>query len=407
MAQAAKEAPYTWEGTDQKGNRITGKTIGKSEAEVKVKLRKQGVNVLKVKKVSTLLAGLTGGGPPVTAADISFFSRQLATMMSSGIPMVQSFEIIGKGHEKKSMQELVMTIKGDVEAGNSLAVALSKHPLIFDDLFVNLVDAGEQSGALESLLDRIATYKEKTEAMKAKIKKALTYPISVLVIAVIVTTVLLIFVIPQFESMFSNFGAELPAFTQIVVDMSRWLRANGFMAAMGIAAPFVAFAQAHKRFRKFREFVDRMSLKLPIVGEILTKSSIARFARTLQTMFAAGVPLVEALESVAGACGTIVYEQATLEIQTKVATGQMLNLAMEQTGVFPNMAIQMIGIGEESGNIDAMSGKVADFFEEEVDNMVDNLSSLMEPIIMAVLGVLVGGLVVAMYLPIFKMGSVV
>jgi type IV pilus assembly protein PilC len=405
MAQAAKESPYNWEGTDQKGNRVSGKTIGKSEAEVKVKLRKQGVNVLKVKKVSALFA--PSGGPPVTAADISFFSRQLATMMSSGIPMVQSFEIIGKGHEKKSMQELVMTIKGDVEAGNSLAVALSKHPLIFDDLFVNLVDAGEQSGALESLLDRIATYKEKTEAMKAKIKKALTYPISVLVIAVIVTTVLLIFVIPQFEDMFSNFGAELPAFTQMVVNMSRWLRANGFLAAISIAAPFVAFAQAHKRSRKFRELVDRMSLKLPIVGEILTKSSIARFARTLQTMFAAGVPMVEALDSVAGATGTIVYEQATLEIQTKVATGQMLNLAMEQSGVFPNMAIQMIGIGEESGNIDAMAGKVADFFEDEVDNMVDNLSSLMEPIIMAVLGVLVGGLVVAMYLPIFKMGSVV
>jgi len=405
MAQAAKEVSWSWEGTDQKGNRVAGKTVAKSEAEVKVQLRKQGVNVIKVKKVSSLFGG--GGGPGVVPSDIAFFSRQLATMMSSGIPMVQSLEIIGKGHEKKSMQELVLAVKNDIEAGNSLAVSLGKHPLYFDDLFVNLVDAGEQSGALESLLDRIATYKEKTEAMKAKIKKALTYPISVLVIAVIVTTVLLIFVIPQFEDMFSNFGAELPAFTQMVVNMSRWLRANGFFAVMLVAAPFAAFSFAHKRSRKFREFIDRLSLKLPIVGVILVKSSIARFARTLQTMFAAGVPLVEAMDSVAGATGTIVYEQAVYQMRDKVATGQMLNLAMEQTELFPNMAVQMIGIGEESGNIDAMAGKVADHFEREVDDMVDNLSALMEPLIMAVLGVLVGGLVVAMYLPIFKMGSVV
>lgn len=406
MAEAAiKEVSWAWEGTDQKGNRVAGKTLATSEAAVKIQLRKQGVIVLKVKKQSTLFGG--GGGPKIEPQDIAIFSRQLATMMTSGIPLVQSFEIIGKGNEKKSMQDLVLGIKREVEAGNSLAVALSKYPLYFDDLFVNLVEAGEQAGALEDLLDKIATYKEKTEAMKAKIKKALTYPISVLVIAVVVTGVLLVFVIPQFEDMFSNFGAELPAFTQMVVNWSRWLRSDGWMLVPivgGFVSGFLAF---HKRSRAFREWMARTTLKLPIVGVILTKSAIARFHRTLQTMFAAGVPLVEALDSVAGATGTIVYEEATRVIKDKVATGQQLNLAMEQTDLFPNMAIQMVAIGEESGNIDAMASKVADFYEQEVDDMVDNLSALMEPLIMAVLGVLVGGLVVAMYLPIFKMGSVV
>lgn len=300
-----------------------------------------------------------------------------------------------------------MAIKADVEGGSNFAEALARHPLYFDDLFVNLVEAGEQAGALETLLDKIATYKEKTEAIKKKIKKALTYPIAVLVIAFIVTAVLLIFVIPQFEDLFSGFGADLPAFTQMVINLSEFVRAKGVLIAIAISGFFSGFIALKKRSRKFRENLDRLALKIPVVGDILTKAAIARFARTLSTMFSAGVPLVEALQSVAGATGNIVFEQGVLQMRDQVSTGQQLNLAMEQTGLFPNMVVQMIAIGEESGSIDAMASKVADFFEAEVDDAVDNLSSLMEPMIMAVLGVLVGGLVVAMYLPIFKMGSVV
>ncbi|MBW3567731.1 MAG: type II secretion system F family protein, partial [Proteobacteria bacterium] len=306
-----------------------------------------------------------------------------------------------------SLRALIMAIKGDVEGGATLAEALARHPLYFDDLFVNLVEAGEQAGALETLLDKIAMYKEKTEAIKKKIKKALTYPIAVLVIAFIVTAVLLIFVIPQFEELFKGFGADLPAFTQMVVDLSYFVRDKGFLIVIGGAGIGSTFTYFKKRSRKFREFLDRVALKIPVVGDILVKASIARFARTLSTMFSAGVPLVEALQSVAGATGNITYELGVLQMRDQVATGQQLNLAMEQTGLFPNMVVQMIAIGEESGSIDTMAAKVADFFEAEVDDAVDNLSSLMEPMIMAVLGVLVGGLVVAMYMPIFKMGAVV
>jgi type IV pilus assembly protein PilC len=335
------------------------------------------------------------------------FSRQLATMMSAGIPMVQAFEIVGNGHEKPSMQKLILDIKANIEGGSTLHESLAKFPLYFDDLFVNLVEAGEQAGALESLLDKIATYKEKTEALKKKIKKALFYPTAVLAVAIIVSAVLLIFVIPQFESLFKGFGADLPAFTQMVVNLSRWVTKSGWQLVIIVGAAVYGFMYFHKRSRNMRRFLDRAFLKFPIIGPILVKAAIARFTRTLATMFTAGVPLVEAMQSVAGATGNIVYEEASLRIKDEVATGQRLQRAMENTGLFPNMVIQMIAVGEESGSLDTMSGKVAEFYEAEVDNAVDSMSSLMEPLIMAVLGVLVGGMVIAMYLPIFKLGSVV
>jgi type IV pilus assembly protein PilC len=328
-------------------------------------------------------------------------------MLAAGIPLVQSFEIVGAGHENPAMQKLILEIKSDVESGTSLHEALAKHPLHFDDLFVNLVEAGEQSGSLETLLDKVATYKEKTEAIKKKVKKALFYPTAVLAVAVIVTVILLIFVIPQFESLFKGFGAELPAFTQAVVSLSKFVQTKGWMILVVVGAAVYAFNYFYKRSAVMRQFLDRAMLKMPIIGPILNKSAIARYARTLSTMFSAGVPLVEALESVAGACGNIVYEQAVLKIRDEVATGQRLQRAMENTGLFPNMVVQMIAVGEESGALDAMSAKVASFYEEDVDNAVDSMSSLLEPLIMAILGVLVGGLVIAMYLPIFKLGAVV
>ena len=400
-ATAAKTINFVWEGTDKKGNRIKGKTIAANEAAVKADLRRQGIAPIKISKARRK------AGKKIETADIAFFSRQMATMMSSGVPLVQSMDIIGKGHANPRMQDLVMGIKADVEAGNNLADALAKQPLYFDDLFVSLVRAGEQAGALETLLDKIATYQEKTERIKKKIKKALSYPIAVLVVAFVVTGILLVFVIPQFEELFKGFGADLPAFTQFVVDLSRSVRAQGYIYLIVIGAAFAIFTYFKKRSRKFRENLDRISLKIPVVGAILTKSALARFARTLSTMFAAGVNLVDALTSVSGATGNIIYEQATLKIRDQVSTGQPLNIVMSQTGLFPHVMVQMIAIGEEAGSIDAMSAKVADFYEEEVDNAVDNLTALMEPLIMAILGVLVGGLVVAMYLPIFKLGSVV
>lgn len=407
MAEAAakKVFNFSWEGTDKRGNRVKGKAMAQSEQLVKADLRRQGISPIKIRKQSS--AAAAAKGKKITPGDIAIFSRQMATMMAAGVPLVQSFDIIGKGHENPRMQDLIMAIKADVEGGSNLAEALARHPLYFDDLFVNLVEAGEQAGALETLLDKIATYKEKTEAIKKKIKKALTYPIAVLVVAFIVTAVLLIFVIPQFEELFQGFGADLPAFTQMVVDLSYFVRDRGFLIVIGLAGIGTTFTYVKKRSRKFREFLDRMTLKVPVVGDIITKAAIARFARTLSTMFSAGVPLVEALQSVSGATGNIVYETGVLQMRDQVATGQQLNVTMEQTGLFPNMVVQMIAIGEESGSIDSMASKVADFFEAEVDDAVDNMSALMEPMIMAVLGVLVGGLVVAMYLPIFKMGSVV
>ena len=405
MAETAilDTVPFTWEGTDSRGKRVKGKTLATSEAAVRAELRKQGVVPVRVRK-QTVLFQKKG---KVTTADIAIFSRQLATMLSAGIPLVQAFEIVGNGHDNPAMQKLIMAIKQDVEGGTALAEALSKHPLYFDDLFVNLVEAGEQAGALETLLDKIATYKEKTEAIKKKIKKALTYPAAVLVVALVVTTILLIFVIPAFEDLFQGFGADLPTFTRMVIDLSVFVRTQGWYLAAMIGAAIGAFIYFKKRSRAMRHFLDRMTLKTPIIGPILQKASIARYARTLSTMFAAGVPLVEALESVAGATGNIVYEQAVMEMRDEVATGQRLQQAMENTDLFPNMVNQMIAVGEESGSLDEMSAKVADFYEEDVDNAVDNLSSLLEPMIMAILGVLVGGLVVAMYLPIFKLGAVV
>ncbi|MDJ0700087.1 MAG: type II secretion system F family protein [Woeseiaceae bacterium] len=405
MAETAvMKIPFNWEGTDRNGKKVKGKSMAVDEASVRADLRRQGVVPSRVRKQSK---SLFSGGGKITPGDIAIFSRQLATMLAAGIPLVQAFEIVGNGHENAAMQKLILAVKADVEGGSALAEALGKHPLYFDDLFVNLVEAGEQAGALETLLDKIATYKEKTEAIKKKIKKALTYPAAVLVVAFIVTTILLIFVIPAFEDLFQGFGADLPTFTRLVIDLSVFVRAKGIFIAIGLILAIGSFFYFKKRSRPFRHFLDRTTLKTPIIGPIMQKASIARYARTLSTMFAAGVPLVEALESVAGATGNIVYEIGVLEMRDEVATGQRLQQAMENTDLFPNMVIQMIAVGEESGSLDDMSAKVADFYEEDVDNAVDNLSSLLEPLIMAILGVLVGGLVVAMYLPIFKMGSVI
>jgi len=399
-----KETQFLWEGKDKRGNKVRGKSLATNEMALRADLRRQGVAATRVK---TQGKSLFGGGGSVSNEDIAVFSRQLATMMSAGIPMVQAFEIIGNGHEKPAMQKLVLDIKSNIEGGSTLHESLAKFPLHFDSLFVNLVEAGEQAGALESLLDKIATYKEKTEALKKKIKKALFYPIAVLCVAVIVSLILLIFVIPQFEALFKGFGADLPAFTQMVVNLSRFVQHQGWWCALLIGGAFWTFFYFLKRSRKMQLAMDRIMLKIPIIGPILTKSAIARFARTLSTMFAAGVPLVEAMGSVAGATGNIVYEEAVYRRKDEVATGQRLQRAMENTGLFPNMVIQMIAVGEESGALDTMSGKVAEFYEAEVDNAVDSMSSLLEPMIMAILGVLVGGMVIAMYLPIFKLGSVV
>ena len=400
---AINQVGFSWEGTDNRGNKVRGKTMASSEAAVRAVLRKQGVVPVRIRKESTLFKG----GGKVTPGDIAIFSRQIATMLAAGIPLVQAFDIVGAGHDNPAMQKLILGIRADLESGTALAEALGRHPLYFDDLFVNLVTAGEQAGALDTLLDKIATYKEKTEAIKKKIKKALFYPAAVLVVAFIVTLILLIFVIPQFESLFKGFGADLPAFTRMVIDLSMFVQTKGWAVGMVVGGGIAFYIYTKKRSKKLREFEDRLFLKLPIVGSILVKASIARFARTLSTMFSAGVPLVEALQSVAGATGNIVYEKAVLAMRDEVSTGQRLQRAMENTGLFPNMVIQMIAVGEESGSLDEMSSKVADFYEADVDNAVDSMSSLLEPMIMAILGVLVGGLVIAMYLPIFKMGAVI
>ena len=406
MAEATtvQPIPFLWEGTDRQGKKIKGKSMAASEEAVRADLRRQGVVPSRIRKQGKSLFAKSS---KITTGDIAIFSRQLATMLTAGIPLVQAFEIVGTGHENPGMQKLIMAIKADVEGGASLAEGLAKHPLYFDDLFVNLVESGEQAGALETLLDKIATYKEKTEAIKKKIKKALTYPAAVLVVALVVTLILLIFVIPAFEDLFKGFGADLPAFTRMVIELSEFVRAQGWILAVLVGGAVATFLYFKKRSRALNQFLDRMALKMPIIGPIVEKAAIARYARTLSTMFAAGVPLVEALESVAGATGNIVYEEAVMQMKDEVATGQRLQQSMENTDLFPNMVIQMIAVGEESGSLDEMSAKVADFYEEDVDNAVDNLSSLLEPMIMAILGVLVGGLVIAMYLPIFKMGSVI
>ncbi len=406
MATAANNPiTFTWEGLDRKGSKVKGETQAASEILLKADLRRQGINPTKVKKKPKALFG--GNGKKIVPKDIAIFARQLATMMTAGVPLVQSFEIIGRGHEKPAMQDLVLAIKNDVEGGTNLADALEKQPKYFDALFCNLVNAGEQSGALEALLDKIATYKEKTEELKGKVKKALFYPAAVLVVAFIVMAILLIFVVPQFETIFKGFGADLPAFTKMVINLSNFFQQYWYLIFFGIGLSIFAFIQAKQRSPNLRRALDIISLKVPVVGGILEKSAIARFARTLATMFAAGVPLVEAMESVAGATGNALYYEATMKMKDDVATGTQLQQSMKQTGIFPNMMVQMVAIGEESGSLDEMLSKVADFYEEEVDNLVDGLSSLLEPLIMAVLGVLVGGLVIAMYLPIFKMGAVV
>ena len=403
-AATAEKVEFNYEGTNRGGTKVKGEIFALSDTLAKNELRKQGINPLKVKKKPK---ALFGGAKKPEPADIAIFARQIATMMQAGVPLVQSFEIIGQGHEKQSMQKLIMGIKSEVEGGVSLAEALAKYPLYFDQLFVNLVNAGEQSGALETMLDKLATYKEKTEALKAKVKKALFYPIAVLVVAFIVTCILLVFVVPQFEELFDSFGADLPALTVFVIRLSEFMQAWWWIIAGSIIGIVYVFLRIKKTSPKLQETVDRIALKAPVIGEITTKSALARFARTLETMSTAGVPLVEAMDSVAGACGNIVYYKASKKIKDEVSQGTQLQTSMRNTGLFPNMAIQMVSIGEEAGSLDAMLSRVADFYETEVDNAVDALTSLLEPIIMAVLGVLVGGLIIAMYLPIFKLGAVV
>lgn len=411
MAQAKKDKKplidpiFIWQGTNKQGRRIKGEQSGANINAVRANLRGQGITPIKVKKKPKDL--FTPRKPKITPGDIAVFSRMLATMMSSGVPLMQSMQIIGEGHENASMQEMIMSIKADVESGTSLAEALGKFPLHFDDLFVNLVNAGEQSGTLESLLHEIATYKEKTEALKAKIKKALVYPVSILVVAFVVTAILMIFVIPQFEALFTGFGADLPGLTKMVIHVSQVFQEWWWLIFGSIIGSITGLLAIKKRSRKVQHFFDRMLLKIPVIGDVMYKGAIARFSRTFSTMFRAGVPLVEAMVSVAGATGNIVFSEATMEMRDEVSTGTQLNVAMKNSELFPNMVNQMVAIGEESGALDSMLEKVADFYEREVDDAVDNMTALMEPLIMVVLGGLIGTLVIAMYLPIFKLGAVV
>ncbi|MBD8119936.1 type II secretion system F family protein [Pseudomonas lutea] len=402
--KAVKVSVYAWEGVDKKGTKLTGEINGHNPALVKAQLRKQGINPTKVRKKSV---SIFGKGKKIKPLDIAFFSRQMATMMKAGVPLLQSFDIISEGHENPNMRKLVDDIKQEVAAGHSFATALRQKPLYFDDLFCNLVDAGEQAGALEALLDRVATYKEKTESLKAKIKKAMTYPIAVVVVAFVVTGILLLKVVPQFQSIFEGFGAKLPAFTVMVIGLSQIVQDYWWILLAGIALGIFLFRRAYRNSEKFRNGLDRALLKVPVIGPLLYKSAVARYARTLSTTFAAGVPLVEALDSVAGATGNVVFKNAVNKVKQDVSTGMQLNFSMRSTGVFPMLAVQMTAIGEESGALDSMLDKVATYYEDEVDNMVDSLTALMEPMIMAVLGVIVGGLVIAMYLPIFQLGNAV
>ena len=399
--EAPKESDFSWEGKNKSGKVVRGEIRAASEAAANASLRRQGINISKIKKRK---AGSSG---KVSDKDITLFSRQLATMVKSGVPLLQSFDIVGKGTNNPALAKLLFDIKADVETGSNLATAFRKYPQYFDALFCNLVEAGEQAGILDSLLDRLATYKEKIQAIKSKIKGALFYPISILVVAFVITAVIMIFVVPAFKNVFASFGGELPAPTQIVIAISDGFVANWHIIFGAIWAVIYGLGQAFKRSKAVQIAVDKYALKVPVFGDLIKKSSIARWTRTLSTMFAAGVPLVDALDSVGGAAGNYVYAQATLQIQAEVSTGSSLTTAMEGSGVFPPMVTQMVAIGEESGQLDSMLGKTADFFEAEVDEAVEALSSLMEPIIMVFLGGLIGGLVVAMYLPIFKLGSVV
>jgi len=402
---AVKLTKFIWQGQDAKGKVTKGEVNGTSAAMVKAQLRKQGIKPTKVRKKPKALFGASK--PPIKPMDIAIFTRQLATMMKAGIPLVQSFEIVGEGLENPSMKDIVFSIRDDVSAGNHFADAIRKFPRQFDELFCNLVESGEQSGALETMLERLATYKEKSEELKAKIKSAMNYPITVLAVAGIVTAILLIKVVPQFAETFSSFGAELPIFTQYVMAISDFMIAWWLYILVGIGVASYLFKEAKHRSKKFQESLERLSLKLPVFGDIIEKSCLARFTRTLSTTFAAGVPLVDALNSVSGATGNIVYKTASLQIRDDVTSGQQLHAAIKATERFPIMILQMVSIGEESGALDAMLDKCATFYEAEVDNAVEGLTSMMEPLIMAILGVLVGGLMIAMYMPIFQIGAVV
>lgn len=401
----ARPSVFVYKGIDRKGNKISGELDGSSAALVKAQLMKQGIKANTVRKKPKPFFG--GGGKAISPQDIAIFSRQMATMMKAGVPLVQSFEIVADGLENPTLRNLVLAIREEVAAGNGFAVALTKHPKYFDELFCNLVDAGEQSGALETMLARIATYKEKTEKIKAKIKKATTYPIAVVSVAIIVTGILLVKVVPQFAETFSSFGANLPAFTLFVLALSEFVQEWWFIIMAALVGGVFLFKEAVTRSKKVAYEVDRIMLKLPIIGPILYNSIIARFARTLSTTFSAGVPLIDALTSVSGACGNMLYRDAVIKVREEVSTGIQLNTSMRASKMFPAMLIQMTAIGEESGALDEMLDKVAEFYEDAVDNMVDNLTALLEPMIMAVLGVLVGGLMIAMYMPIFQIGQVV
>tara|TARA_B100000446_G_C10549920_1_gene339909 strand:+ start:4388 stop:5602 length:1215 start_codon:yes stop_codon:yes gene_type:complete len=401
----ASSTVFVYKGIDKKGAKVEGEISGVSSALVKAQLIKQGVNARTVRKKPQPLFG--SGGKAIKPQDIAIFTRQMATMMKAGVPLVQSFEIVAEGLDNKSLRDMVLNIREEVASGNSFASSLQKHPKYFDELFCSLVESGEQSGALEIMLDRVATYKEKTEALKAKIKKAMTYPISVVVVALVVTGILLVKVVPQFAETFSSFGAELPAFTLFVLHLSETVQEWWLIILISIIAAVAAFIEARRRSKSVSHWVDRITLKLPIIGDVVYNSIVARFARTLSTTFSAGVPLIDALESVAGATGNSVYEKAVLIVRDDVATGIQLNASLRKSGVFPTMLLQMTSIGEESGALDEMLDKVANYYEEMVDNLVDSLTSLLEPLIMSVLGVLVGGLMIAMYLPIFQIGAVV
>lgn len=402
--KAEKLQAFVWEGKDRKGNKSKGEVSGTNLALVKAQLRKQGIIPDKVKKKPK---PLFGGSKKITPFDIAMFTRQMATMMKAGVPLVQSFDIVTDGLENLGLRDLIAAVRNDVASGTSFANALRRHPKHFDDLYCNLVDSGEKAGALEQMLDRIAMYLEKTEILKKKVKKAMTYPIAIIVVAIVVTAILLVKVVPQFESLFQGFGAELPVFTQFIIKISEWMQKWWFIVLIGIVGSIFLFKEAKKKSQKFSDLVDRYVLKLPVVGEILDKSAVAKFGRVLSTTFASGVPLVDALDSVAGATGNAVYRDAVMKIKDDVSSGTQLQASMKTTGVFPVMAVQLTSIGEESGNLDEMLEKVADHYEGVVDDMVDNLTALMEPMIMVVLGVLVGGLIVGMYLPIFQMGQVV
>jgi type IV pilus assembly protein PilC len=404
-ATLSKMDTFVWVGLDKRGTRMKGEMSTKSASLVKAELRRQGINPQSVKAKPKPLFGKTGKA--IKSRDVSIFSRQLATMMAAGVPMVQGFEIVAGGQNNPRMKEMLIDIKTDIEGGSALNEALGKYPVQFNELFCNLVKAGESAGVLDTVLDTIANYQENIEAIKGKIKKAMFYPAMVLAVALIVSAVLLIFVIPQFETVFKNFGADLPAFTQMLVNLSRFMVSYWWMILGAFIAAVFVFLTMYKRSNKLQHLVGRFLLKLPVIGEVLRQSAMARFARTLGVTFRAGVPLVEALDSVSGATGSVIYNEAVKRIREDVSVGHQLQLAIRQTGLFPNMVVQMVAIGEESGALDAMLFKIAEFYEQEVNNAVDALASLLEPFIMIIIGVIVGGMVVGMYLPIFKLGAVV